>query len=270
MVAAGHSGECNMATAASAHPVGVTRDGRFFVIMALLMALVLVAGFSLQFLAGRSSFDAPILTHAHGVIFFGWVLLLVTQTLLASRGSIGLHRTLGWIGAGWVTAMVTAGVAVVTVKTQAGLTPFFFQPQHFLIVNPMTLFAFAGFTAAAIVNRRRTDWHSRLHLAAMTMILGPGFGRLLPMPLMIPWGFQIAALVGLVFPIAGMIRDQRVEGRVHPAWWWGVAGLVGTLLLGELIVYSPIGDAIYAAVTAGHPGASAAPLDFAPPPAPRP
>ncbi len=259
-----------MVTAFSASPVAVPRDARFFVTMALLMALVLVAGFATQYLAGRSSFDAPVLTHAHGMIFFGWVALLVTQTLLASRGSIALHRALGWIGAGWVIAMLIAGGGVIIVKTQAGLTPFFFQPQYFLIVNPMTIFAFAGLTAAAIVNRHRTDWHARLHLGAMTMILGPGFGRLLPMPLMIPWAFQIAALVALVFPIAGMIRDRRVEGRVHPAWWWSVAVLLGTLGVGELIVRSPVGDAIFAAVTAGHPGASAAPLAFAPPPPARP
>ena len=41
-----------------------------------------------------------------------------------------------------------------------------------------------------------------------------------------------------------------------------LAVMIGT----EAIVYSPVGDAIYAWVTAGMPGASVAPLEFGPMP----
>ena len=39
------------------------------------------------------------------------------------------------------------------------------------------------------------------------------------------------------------------------------------LMLTEAITYSPLGTALYRAVTAGSPGAAVAPLGFAPPPA---
>ena len=32
-----------------------------------------------------------------------------TQTILATRGSIAIHRKLGWIGAAWIVAMVVLG-----------------------------------------------------------------------------------------------------------------------------------------------------------------
>lgn len=242
------------------------RDSRFFEISALLMALVLVAGFSLHLAMGRSSFGVPTFVHVHAVIFFGWVFIYVAQTFLATRGPLSLHRTLGWIAAGWVIAMVAAGFAISLWRTQAGIVPFFFKPQHFLIANPMTLLVFAGLTAAAVVLRRRTDWHRRLHLCAMAMLLGPGFGRLLPSPFMIPWAFQIGVACGLLFPLAGMIRDWVRSGRVHPAWFWGLGTAILAMLAVEAITYSPLGDAIFAWAVKGTPGAALAPLEFGPMP----
>ena len=71
----------------------------------------------------------------------------------------------------------------------------------------------------------------------------------------------------MIFPAVGMWADARRSGRVHPAWGWGVAALIGSVLLTEAITYSPVGDALYRAVVAGSPGAAVAPLDFPPPPA---
>jgi hypothetical protein len=253
-----------MATLAAA-PAGVrSRGDRFFILSAVLMAAIMVAGFSVHLAFGRSSFGSPPLVHAHAVVFFGWVVLFVVQTILGSTGSLRLHRMLGWVATGWMVAMVVLGITVTAARAQAGTVFFFFTPQHFLIANSMTVLGFAGLTIAAVVNRRRPEWHKRLHFCGMAMLLGPGLGRLLPIPLMIPWGFQVAFIVGLIFPVAGMIADLRRSGRVHPAWWWGMATLIGTMLAWEAIVYSPIGDAIYAAATAGTPGAAIAPLDYPP------
>lgn len=147
-----------------------------------------------------------------------------------------------------------------------GTTPFFFLPQHFLIANPLTLLGFAGLTWAAITLRRRTDWHSRLHVCAMTMIMGPAFGRLLPMPLLIPHAFEAVVLASVVFPIAGMIRDKRALGKVHPAWWVGLATLALALVVADRLTWSPLGGSIYAAAVAGTPGAAIPGLEFPPPP----
>lgn len=240
----------------------VSAQNRFFEIAALLMALVLVGGFSLQLAAGRSSFGAPTIVHAHAVVFFGWVVIYVAQTFLATRGGLALHRILGWIAAGWAVAMVVLALAIMVFKVRTAATPPIFQPQHFLIANPITILTFAGLTAAAIAMRRRTDWHRRLHFCGMVALLGPGFGRLLPMPLLMPWSYQIAGALGLIFPIVGMALEKRRTGRVHPAWWWGLAALIAMLVLPEIIVPTPIGDAIYASVAAGSPGADVAPLEF--------
>jgi hypothetical protein len=254
-----------MASIAPAQPQSASADS-FFRTLAILMALVIVAGFSMQYLAGRSSFAARPLVHLHGLAFMGWVGLFVTQAWLATHGPISLHRRLGWIGAGWIILLLVMGSWISIDVTQRGTAPFFFRPQHFLIANPLSLIVFAGLSYAAIRMRRQTDWHMRLHICAMAAIIGPGFGRLLPMPLLIPYAFEIAGLVGLLFPLAGMIRDKRKFGRVHPAWLWGVLAILAVIPVSHLIGNSWVGDAIYAAVTAGHPGADVPGLEFAPPP----
>jgi hypothetical protein len=105
----------------------------------------------------------------------------------------------------------------------------------------MTVIAFAGLTIAAVRLRRRTEWHRRLHFCGMSLLLGPAFGRLLPLPLLQPWAWEATMAVCLLFPIAGMIADIRRSGRIHPAWHWGIATMVGALVVTEAITYSPLG-----------------------------
>jgi hypothetical protein len=156
---------------------------------------------------------------------------------------------------------------VTVAMVRRGQVPFFFQPLQFLVFDPVALFTFAGLTAAAILLRRQTNWHRRLHFCGMSILLGPGFGRLLPMPLLQPWAWEATLAASMIFPVAGMLADMRRSGHVHPAWRWGVAAMIGSLLVTEAITYSPAGSAIYRVVTAGSPGAALPPLQFAPPPA---
>jgi hypothetical protein len=257
-----------MATRAGAAPrIGGSDDG-FFRIGAIAMALVIIAGFSLQFLMGRSSFSAPPLVHAHALVFMGWVGIYLTQSLSATGGNLALHRRFGWLAAFWVLPMLVLGFAVTLALVRAGRVPFFFTPQQFLIFDPVTLLAFAGLTTAAIACRRQTDWHRRLHFCAMTLLLGPGFGRLLPVPLLIPFAFEATFAATMIFPLAGVIADLRRTGRVHPAWGWGIAALLLTFALIQLIDNSAMGSALYQAATAGTPGADVPGRAFPAPPGP--
>jgi hypothetical protein len=259
-----------MATIAEGLPESGRRDDRFFLTSAFVMTAVIVAGFSVQLAMGRSSFSSPPLVHAHAIVFMGWVAIFLTQNILATSGRTALHRRLGWLAAAWMIPMLVLGCAVTVAIVQRGGVPFFFRPLQFLVFDPVTLFTFAGLTVAAILLRRQTDWHRRLHFCGMTLLLGPGFGRLLPMPFLAPWAWEVIVAACLLFPAAGMVADLRRDGRVHPAWRWGVAAIIGSVLLTEAITYSPVGTSIYRAVVAGSPAAAVGPLDFPPPPGPPP
>jgi len=257
-----------MAAIAEGLPGSGGRDDRFFRNGAFIMTLVIFAGFSVQLAAGRSSFSSPPLVHAHAVVFMGWVVIYLLQNILATTGRVALHRKLGWLAAVWVVPMLVLGCAVTFAIVRRAGVPFFFRPLQFLVFDPVTLFTFAGLTAAAILLRRQTDWHRRLHFSGMSLLLGPGFGRLLPGPLLAPWAWEVIVAVCLLFPLAGMLVDQRRDGRVHPAWVWGVAAILASVVVTEGLTYSPVGTALYKAVAAGSPGAAVDPLAFPPPPGP--
>jgi hypothetical protein len=162
--------------------------------------------------------------------------------------------------------MLVLGCLVNVAMVRRGQVPFFFRPLQFLVSDPMLLFAFAGLTTAAILLRRRTDWHRRLLFCAMSLLLAAAFGRLLPMPLLAPWAWETIMAVCAIFPLVGVVWDMRRSGQVHPAWGWGLATMAVCLLLSEAITYSPVGAALYGVITAGSPGAAVAPLEFPAPP----
>lgn len=255
-----------MATLAQRPNLSAIGNERFFLRAAIVMAAVIVAGFSFQLAMGRSTFASPVRVHVHAVLFMGWVAIYLLQNVLVATGRIDLHRRLGWVAAAWMVAMVISGLLVTIVMVRNGTVPFFFRPVQFLIFDPVAVLTFGGLTIAAILLRRRTEWHRRLHFCGMSMLLAPAFGRLLPLPLLQPWAWEAAFAASLLFPLVGAWADVRRSGRVYPAWQWGIAVMIGSVVLTEAITYSPVGTAIYDAVTAGSPGASVPPLDFPAPP----
>lgn len=244
-----------MATVAQAEPK-IRGNDRFFFVMAIVMALVIVTGFSLNIAMGRSSFASPVRVHAHAVIFMGWVALYLAQNYFVVAGRRDLHRALGWIGMAWIVAMIAAGSVVTIMMVRNAEVPFFFTPAYFLVMDELTVLSFAALTVAAVVLRRATEWHRRLHYCGMAILTGPALGRLLPMPFLIPhaglWVFGTLML----FPAIGILADLRRAGRVHPAWWWGCGAMALMMLLMEVIGNGPLGAAIYAQATAGSPGAA--------------
>ena len=120
-----------MVTIAPAHTASTISDNRFFMGVALAMALVIIAGFSMHVVMGRSTFAAPPLVHLHGLAFMGWVLLFVTQARRATAGPLALHRKLGWIAAGWVVLLVVMGLAITAHVAWRALRPSFSGPSIF-------------------------------------------------------------------------------------------------------------------------------------------
>nr|WP_137676463.1 hypothetical protein [Parerythrobacter lutipelagi] len=243
-----------MATAAAprSQPIESTR---FFTIMAFVMSLVIIAGFSIQLALGRSSFDVPVAYHVHGVVFMGWIALYLAQHVSIARGNRALHAALGRAAYLWIPLMVATGITIMIVVARRTGGPFFFDVNEFLISNIALLLCFGGMAWWALRRRRYTGWHRRLMLCAMAILTGPGLGRLLPLPLMIPNAWLITTLATWIFPIIGIIADKRSRGSVHPGYWWGLGLYVATFAISMVLAYTPLGYAITEWVIAGTPGA---------------
>nr|WP_225899860.1 hypothetical protein [Croceicoccus gelatinilyticus] len=214
---------------------------------------------------GRSTFAVPLPYHLHGVIFFTWVALFFTQNVLITKNQVALHRTLGMVSVVWVPLMVAAGVYLMFVVMQRTGGPFFFAQNTFFFSNITEVLCFALLTFAGLRVRRHTGWHRRLMLCGFAVLSNPGFGRLLPLPLLIPYAWHVMVFVVLVFPIAGMIRDKIRLGHVHPAWWWGVGAIVAFQIVADLLAMSAFGTGLVEQLIAGTPGAERPMEAFLPP-----
>lgn len=234
--------------------------------MPIAMAATIVAGFSVQFLAGRSTFQAALPVHLHALTFMGWVAIFTAQATLGLRGKIDQHRKFGRLALCWLVLMIVMGFVITLRMVRAGNVPFFFRPQHFLVFDPLNVLVFTAMVLVAVSMRKRSDWHSRLQLGAMALLMGPAFGRLLPMPLLAPYAYEAAGAACALFPLIGLGVDLKRSGRVHPAWLVSLAVLAAMIFLGDVITYSPLGDSLYRMATAGSSGAAVPGLEFGTPP----
>lgn len=221
----------------------------FYLTMSLVMAAVIIGGFSQTVpddFAPKPGL--PLLLHIHGAVFTLWVLLFVAQPAFIARGSVALHRKIGWLGAVLALAMLVMGVAATLYAIHYNFVPGFFPRSIFLVMNLIGICVFAGLVAGGIVLRKRAEWHKRLMLCATISILGPGLGRLLPMgsfgaaaPLVM---FGIIAL----FAFAGPVADVIVRRRIHPAYYWGVSTILLSMIVIGPIAFSPPANALLMAI----------------------
>ncbi len=239
-----------MATAAAGN---YTNDQSFFRRMAVGMSVFIVFAF-VQFSA-RGFVEIPAIpwwVHLHAIVFVGWLALFVTQNVLAERGSLALHRKLGWLGVGLVVAMVVIGSFTSIWAIELNRQPPFFTQPYFLALTHVGVLCFAGLVAAAIIRRRETEWHRRLMLAATAMLLEPALGRVLPMPLLGgDTGEWYVMIVQLAVLAIAMQHDRKHLGTVHPALLWGAAIVVGDhVAVSALAQFPPV-----IALAAGFAGA---------------
>jgi len=242
-----------------------TEDVRFFKTMAAIMCSVTAAGFVFQLAMGRSSFDAPWQYHVHGVIFMSWLGLYLVQHWTASRGKFALHAQTGKAAYFLIPTMVVAGLLIMVTVARRNGGPFFFNVSEFLISNSALLLCFGALAWWALRVQRHIGWHRRLMLCAMAILTGPGIGRLVPAPLLIPYAWFIITAATWVFPIIGIIADKRNLGRIHPAYLWGLGLYVGAFALSTAFAYSQAGIALTEWIIAGSEGANRPIEPFFPP-----
>ena len=250
---------------ATAFKVHADPERRFFLTLAWVMAIIIFAGFAVNLATGRSTFAVPWPYHLHAFVFFGWVALFLTQNTLMAAGNIALHKRLGQLAYVWIPLMVVMGFTIMFVTMRRTGGPFFFDQNEFMVSNILQLLIFGGLGFASLRARRHSGWHRRLMFCAMAILCGPGLGRLLPMPLLIPNAWRILVVTTMIFPVIGMIADWRRSGKVHPAWLWGVGIVLAGQIVADLIAYSPLGISLTEQVIAGSPGADRPMAAFLPP-----
>ena len=194
-----------------------------------LLAIALGFGVTYAIPMSRGAYSAPWYVHLHGASALSWILLLLVQATLIRHSWTPSHRRLGKLALPiaavvWTTGIATAGWAA------ARDLPLLGTPATSSLAGTVTgLSIFLVLAGAALVMRRRPDWHKRLALLATIQLLWPAFFRLRHLLPMVPKPEVTLALALAYSPILlAAVRDRWRYGRVHPVWLY-----VGTALILE-------------------------------------
>lgn len=238
----------------------IVGDERFFLIASAIMVVVVVAGFLTLLLRGISTFAAPWPVHVHAVLFMGWVGFFMMQVWFAITERVHLHRRFGWIAALYMPVLLIVGALILFRMMRNAAVPPFWTYSYFMVMNLMSLLAFAALTIAAIAWRKQTQWHRRLMFCAMAALVITPVNRLTPDAVLAEYMSLGSALAILLFPLFGMAADWRRDGRIHAAWFWGLGALILTGLTTELVGRMQLAGSLVAVITAGSPGAEIDPF----------
>jgi len=199
-------------------PRGYMADQGFFVRYAIVIALFILFGFVQFAMRGYSNpITAPPAVHLHGALMVGWLGIFVAQNLLVHRGDLGIHRKLGWTAAAILPLIAATGIWVGYNAVATHRLPPFFTEPYFLALTSIGSLLFAAMVVWAITLRRETQWHRRVMLGAMFILLEPALGRLLPMPLLGMWGEWAILVVQFIFIGVLARHDRKMFGAVHQA-----------------------------------------------------
>jgi len=197
---------------------GFMADQGFFVRYAIVIGLFILFGFIQFAMRGYSDVaSAPPSVHLHGGLMVGWLGIFVAQNLLVHRGELGIHRKLGWTAAAILPLIAVTGIWVGYNAVATHRLPPFFSDAYFLALTSVGSLLFAALVTWAIILRSQTQWHRRVMLGAMFILLEPALGRLLPMPLLGMWGEWAILAVQLIFVGVLARHDRKVLGAVHQA-----------------------------------------------------
>jgi hypothetical protein len=212
----------------AARPGSVARAQRtFYVAMAVVLLTMIVAGFWPSYFGPllRGATQAPWILHLHGWIYMGWMFMLVAQSALAAQGRIRQHRAVGNFGIALGSVVFAMGVLVsfvAPIMTFNAGTRTLDEAAAFLLIPLGDMALFGPLFFSAVAYRRNAELHKRLMILATIAIAFAAIFRMQAI------GVPLAAGLTIWFalPLIGMVYDLKTQGRVHPVYLVGTAGMI--------------------------------------------
>ena len=227
-----------MTTLAVAAP---NSERRFYMAMIIAMIATLLLGFARTvFLRPLfPTFPAPQETffYIHGILFFGWMALLLVQGSLISTRNTALHMRLGVAAYVLAPAMIVMGVigSLIAARRPGGFVGVPLPPLQFLTVVLGDMVMFALFAGLALALRRQPQAHKRLIVLSCIVLMDPTIGR---------WPIDALAQIPnfsfwlkmLLFFVPLAVWDIVTLKRLH---WATLLG--GIVLIAEGLLRDPLG-----------------------------
>jgi hypothetical protein len=243
---------------ATSTTVQVTRQSAlqrrpFYIGASLLMGLIAVVGFWPTYFGPlvTGTIAQPLLIHIHATVFTGWLVLFLTQAILAATKHVTWHLRLGKVGIGYGALLVVVGL--ITGALRSSRLPLGGPAEDLLFAATADMIVFSAFFAAAIVYRRTPQVHKRLMMVAANMLLIAAVARMtfIPPP---PAGLPLFLAIWFLPLTVAMAYDYRSQRRIHPVYLMGAGVFVVRILAVEIHnteAWRAITRAVVASVTNG-------------------
>jgi hypothetical protein len=216
-------------------------DKYFYFFMSLLIAVVVVCGFSRTVDQNliHPALPRPFLLYIHAAVFSGWVVFFILQSTLVRTHNVRWHRRIGWFG-------VALGVAIPVLGISTAITMARFNILHFhstsaasdLMIPLFDIVAFTSTFALAIYWRKKPEFHRRLMLVATCALTAAAFGRF-PPHLLPPVVFYAGVDLLILF---GVARDLIVNRRIHQVY---ICALPAFILGQVVVMYTNVHELSY-------------------------
>ena len=221
---------------------------RFYVGLSLLITAIVLTGFGPRFFDTLVRGVArPWIIHVHAAVYLGWLALLITQSALAARGKIALHRRVGSLGIAYAGLVLLLGVivsfALPVIHLRAGDWTMD-RAASFLPIPLGDMVLFGGFFGAAVAYRGRPQIHKRLVVLASVAVMFAAVGRV--------WFVETDAVrlsLWYLPVLVAMGYDLFTTRRVHPVYLIGAAVMAVALAripFGQSELWLGIGRALLA------------------------
>lgn len=218
-----------MATAARVLPRTISPRRVYVAISVLVVAIAFVGFWPSYFgpLLAAGAVGQPAIIHFHAAIYVGWLLIFVTQTVLAATGRVAAHMKLGNFAIGYGVLVIAAGLmaafGMFVLRVRAGSVV---EAQGRLLGPLVDMSVFAPLFAAAIYYRRRPELHKRFMVVATTYLLVAAVGR---MPFLgEPRNVYVLHLIWMAPILLALAHDFWRRRRVHPIYVGGLVLLAAT------------------------------------------
>lgn len=210
--------------ASTTNPLKTFLGRYFYLCMSLVLAALVIAGFSRTVSANlfRANPPRPLLLWIHGTAFSTWVVFFITQSAVMRARKVSVHRLLGWFGAGLAAVMVVLGLTIAVVMTR--FDTFVLHQKGvdaFLSIPFVDMIIFGSCMAMAIYWRKRPEYHRRLVFIATCQLMDAAVGRF---DFMFNHNLFFPALDCLI--VLGMARDWVMDGRVHRVYLYALPAMI--------------------------------------------
>ncbi|MFM6931894.1 MAG: hypothetical protein ACKOUT_06585 [Novosphingobium sp.] len=198
-------------------------DSYFWLGFVTISWIIIATGFWIPIehrFTGHADYAAPLVLVLHVWVYFGWMVLLTTQTVFAAAGRMDRHRKFGQAVFAYAPLVPIAGIAA-EVYSQRFWAQTDAENVRFFIVPLFMAMGFAVFAYAAWRNRFDSAAHKRcIYLATAMIVTGAyarTFGRDIDAALGSgPLGIWAHWFTGQNFMLAATLAyDQATRGTVH-------------------------------------------------------